>query len=453
MAEPRLAEKQNASAYSYFVAIFLSLVYTLNFLDRQIIATLAPEIQKDLHLTNTQMGNLGGLYFALFYTFWGIPLAWLADRTHRVRIVAFACTAWSAFSMACGLAQSYPMLVAARMGVGIGEAGGSPPSYSLLSDYFPSQRRGTALAIYSLGVPFGTGLGAAIGVLVVTAYGWRAAFLTVGAPGILMALLTLIFVREPKRGRYDPLPDGDAAQLSGQSLPSMIIAAIVSFLKSLGDFVSNRTLLLTGLSAGLSAFVGYAVVLWAPTILRKSLHMPPGDYALYYSLVSAITGAIGTFGSGWLADRLSAINKAWYAWLPALVYVISIPFFIAFVCAGTWQLAMIFIVFPFLFNNMYLAPALAVVQNAVAPAKRAMSSALLLFLLNLIGLGGGPSFVGYVSDHVKPMYGFNPLQIGMLALVPVTVIVIASHLAAAWSIGRDKTLALTVAGIAEPLAL
>jgi len=453
MSEPRLAEKQHASAYGYFVAIFLSLVYTLNFLDRQVIATLAPEIQKDLHLTNTQMGNLGGLYFALFYTFLGIPLAWLADRTHRVRIVAFACTAWSVFSMACGLAQTYPMLVAARMGVGVGEAGGSPPSYALLADYFPAQRRSTALAIYSLGVPFGTGLGAAIGVLVVSAYGWRAAFLTVGAPGIVMALLTLILVREPKRGRYDPLLEGDIAHASNLPLPNTIGALLVSLLTSIRDFVSNRTLLLTGLSAGLSAFVGYAVVLWAPTILRKSLHMPPGDYALYYSLVSAITGAIGTFGSGWLTDRLSVINKAWYAWLPALAYVLSIPFFIAFVCAGTWQVAMIFVVFPFLFNNMYLAPALAVVQNAVAPAKRAMSGAILLFLLNIIGLGGGPSFVGYVSDHVKASHGFTPLQIGMLALVPVTVIVIASHLAAAWSISRDRTLALTVPGIAEPLAL
>jgi len=442
MAEPQTAEKQNASFYSYFVAIFLSIVYTLNFLDRQIIATLAPEIQKDLHLTNTQMGNLGGLYFALFYTFLGIPLAWLADRTHRVRIIAFACTAWSAFSMACGLAQTYPMLVAARMGVGVGEAGGSPPSYALLADYFPAQRRSTALAIYSLGVPFGTGLGAAIGVLVVSAYGWRAAFLTVGAPGIVMALLTLILVREPKRGRYDVTADGETSHPPSPPL-----------LQSIGGFLANRTLMLTALSSGLSAFVGYGVVLWAPTLLRKSLHMPPGDYALYYSLASAITGAVGTFGSGWLTDRLAVVNKAWYAWLPALAYVISIPFFIGFVIAGTWQLAMIFVVFPFLFNNMYLAPALAVVQNAVAPAKRAMSGAILLFVLNIIGLGGGPTFVGYVSDHVKTMYGFSPLQIGMLALVPVTFIVILSHLAAAWSISRDRTLALTVTGIAEPLAL
>jgi len=383
----------------------------------------------------------------------GIPLAWLADRTHRVRIIAFACTAWSVFSMACGVATSYPMLVAARMGVGIGEAGGSPPSYALLSDYFPPHRRSTALALYSLGVPFGTGLGAAIGVLVVTAYGWRAAFLTVGAPGILMALLTLIFVREPKRGRYDPRPEGQTDLPAAQSVFSAVIGAIVSFLKSLFAFLANRTLMLTGLSAGLSAFVGYGVVLWAPTLLRKSLHMPPGDYALYYSLVSAITGAIGTFGSGWIADRLAVRNKAWYAWLPAIVFVLSIPFFIGFVVAGSWQVAMVFVAFPFLFNNMYLAPALAVVQNAVEPAKRAMSGALLLFILNLIGLGGGPTFVGYVSDHVKTMYGFSPLQIGMLALVPVTVIVVLSHLLAAWSISRDRTLALTVTGIAEPLAL
>jgi len=442
MAEPQTAEMQNASFYSYFVAIFLSLVYTLNFLDRQIIATLAPDIQKELHLTNTQMGNLGGLYFAIFYTVLGIPLAWLADRTHRVRIIAFACTAWSVFSMACGLATNYATLAAARMGVGVGEAGGSPPSYALLADYFPPQRRSTALALYSLGVPFGTGLGAAIGALVVNVYGWRAAFLTVGAPGVVLAILTLLFIREPKRGRYDPLIEGDTVH-----------AASPPLLQNIGAFFANRTLVLTALSAGLSAFVGYGLLFWAPTLLRKSLHMPAADYALDYGLVSAITGAIGTFGSGWLADRLAAINKAWYAWLPAIVYVLSIPFFIAFVVSGTWQVAMIFVAFPFLFNNMYLAPALAVVQNAVAPAKRAISGAILLFILNIIGLGCGPTFVGYVSDHVKTMYGFSPIQIGMLALAPVTVIVILSHLLAAWSISRDRTLALTVTGIAEPLAL
>ena len=452
MSEPNVAERQQASAYSYFVAIFLSLVYTLNFLDRQVIATLAPDIQKELHLTNTQMGNLGGLYFALFYTFLGIPLAWLADRTHRVRIIAFACTAWSVFSMACGLATNYASLAAARMGVGIGEAGGSPPSYALLADYFPPQRRSTALALYSLGVPFGTGLGAAIGALVANVYGWRAAFLTVGAPGVILAILTLIVVREPKRGRYDPLTLGDTAHAT-PAMPDSFVAFLINLLTSIGAFLANRTLVLTALSSGLSAFVGYALLFWAPTLLKKGLHMPAGDYALYYGLVSAITGAIGTFGSGWLADRLSAINKAWYAWLPAIVYVLSIPFFVCFVISGTWQMAMVFVAFPFLFNNMYLAPALAVVQNAVAPAKRAMSGAILLFGLNIIGLGGGPTFVGFVSDHVKATHGLSPIQIGMLALAPVTLIVIASHLAAAWSISRDRTLALTVQGMAEPLAL
>jgi MFS family permease len=446
MSEPRLAEKQHASVYSYFVAALLSIVYTFNFLDRQVIATLAPSIQHDLHLTNTELGNLQGLYFALFYTFWGIPLAWMADRGNRVRIVAFACTAWSLFSVACGLAQTYPVLVAARMGVGVGEAGGSPPSYALLADYFPPTRRSTALAIYSLGVPFGTGLGAAIGALVAHRYGWRVAFFVVGAPGILLALLTLILVREPKRGGYDVLDPIVAPIPSfGQS--------IVDFLKSIASFLSNGTLLCTGIGAGLSAFVGYGVLLWAPSLLQKNLHMPAGSYALYYGLISATTGAIGTFGSGWLADRLATLNKAWYAWLPAIVYVLSVPFFIGFVLAGTWQVAMMFVAFPYLFNNMYLAPALAVVQNAVPPARRAISGAVLLFLLNLIGLGGGPTYVGWMSDHLKPLYGLSPLQMGLMALVPIIAITVVSHLISAWAISRDTMLAKTIEGIPEPLAV
>ena len=446
MSAPTLPEKQNATVYSYFVAGLLSIVYTLNFLDRQVIATLGPSIQHDLHLTNTQLGNLGGLYFALFYTFWGIPLAWMADRGNRVRIVAFACTAWSLFSVACGLAQTYPMLVAARMGVGVGEAGGSPPSYALLADYFPPKRRSTALAIYSLGVPFGTGLGAAIGALVAHQYGWRVAFFVVGSPGVILALLTLLLVREPKRGGYDVISaDIPPAPSLGQS--------ILDFLKSIGSFLGNGTLLCTGIAAGLSAFVGYGVLLWAPSLLQKNLHMPAGDYALYYGLVSAISGAIGTFGSGWLADRLAARNKAWYAWLPAIVYVLSAPFFIGFVLAGSWQIAMIFVVLPFLFNNMYLAPALAVVQNAVPPARRAISSAVLLFLLNLIGLGGGPTYVGWVSDHVKPLYGLSPLQMGLMALVPIIAVTVVAHLISSWAISHDQTLTKTVSGIPEPLAV
>jgi predicted MFS family arabinose efflux permease len=446
MSEPGLAEKQHASAYGYFVAIFLSLVYTLNFLDRQVIATLAPAIQHDLHLSNTALGNLQGLFFALFYTVWGIPLAWLADRYNRVRIVAFACTAWSLFSIACGLAQTYPVLVAARMGVGVGEAGGSPPSYALLADYFPPTRRSTALAIYSLGVPFGTGLGAAIGALVAHQYGWRVAFFVVGAPGVLLALLTLVLVREPKRGGYDPIGSEAPARLS-------IWKSILDFLKSIGEFLSNGTLLCTGIGAGLSAFVGYGMLLWAPSLLQKNLHMPAGSYALYYGLVSATTGAIGTFGSGWLADRLATLNKAWYAWLPAIVYVLSLPFFIGFVLAGSWPVAMMFVGFPFLFNNMYLAPALAVVQNAVSPARRAISGAVLLFLLNLIGLGGGPTYVGWMSDHLKPVHGLSPLQMGLMALVPIILITVISHLISGWAIGRDTMLAKTVEGIAEPLAV
>lgn len=423
------AAERQTSIYGYFVAIFLAVVYTLNFLDRQVLSTLSPDIQRDLHLTNTQMGYLGGLYFALFYTFWGVPLAWLADRTHRVRIVSFACACWSAFSIACGLATSYPTLVAARIGVGVGEAGGSPPAYSLLADYFPPHRRSTALAIYSLGVPLGTGLGAAIGALVASRYGWRIAFFACGAPGILVALLTLILIREPRRGGFDRLAPGDTVH--PPSPP---------FLDSIASFLRNRTLLCTAIGTGLSAFVGYGLLFWAPTLLRKSLHMPAGDYALYFSLVSAIAGAIGTFASGWIADRLGRNDPAWYAYLPAIASVLGAPFFIGFVVADTWHVAMMFVAVPFLLNNMFLAPALAVVQNAVPPAKRATSSAVLLLVLNLIGLGGGPTFVGWLSDRVKPQYGYSSLQIALLALVPVMGAVLIVHLISAWSIRRDKSL-------------
>jgi MFS family permease len=416
--------------YRYVVAGMLALVYTFNFLDRQIVSILGKDISTELHLTKTQFGLLGGTAFAVFYTVCGIPVAWLCDRKSRIAIMSVACAIWSAFTAMCGAAQSFTQIIICRMGVGVGEAGGSPPSYSLISDYFPPKERGVGLALYSLGVPIGSMLGAFLGQRIASAYSWRVAFYAVGLPGILIALVMYLVVREPRRGQLDAVADGRDAH---EPAPPMF--------QAIGSFFARRTLALTAVSSGLSAFVGYAGLIWNPQFLQIVKDMPKERIGDAYAVTLGVTGIIGTFAAGWLADRLAQRDRRWFAWLPAISFLVSIPFWVGLLWAPTWQLALLFAAGPMLLNNMYLAPALAIVQNAVPPARRTVSGAVLLFVLNLVGLGVGPPYVGRIADAMDAAHGKASLAYGYAALIPVIVITIAAHLAAAGSIARDKRLA------------
>ena len=399
-------------------------------MDRQILSTLAEPIRKDLGLSDSALGALGGLAFALFYTVFGIPVAWLSDRFRRVWIMAAACGVWSLFTAGCGLATNFTQLALSRMMVGIGEAGGSAPSYSLISDLFPARERGAGLALYSLGVPLGTMLGVAMGAGVAAAYGWRVAFFVVGLPGVLLALILLLTIREPKRGGLDLVALGAEAH-----------APAPPMLRVITEFIANRTLVWTALGCGLSSFVGYAELSWNAPLLMRVKGMSLQEVSLYYSLVVGGTGVAGTLASGWLADRLGQLDRRWYAWIPAIAYALALPALAGIIWAPTWPLALLFVAGPACLNIMYLAPALAVVQNAVPPAQRAMAGAILLFVLNLIGLGGGPLFLGFISDLAKPRFGDHSLLVGYAALAPVMVITILVHMTSAGSIARDKRLA------------
>ena len=416
--------------YRYLVVFILAVVYTLNFLDRQIVAILAEPIRNDLGLSDTQLGMLGGIAFAAFYTTFGLPVAWMADRARRVWIISGACALWSFFTVMCGTATNFLQLAIYRMGVGIGEAGGSPPSYSLISDYFPPKERGVGLALYSLGVPVGSMIGAFAGGRIAEAYGWRTAFFVLGLPGLIMAVLLLILVREPKRGALDQLAEGATDH---EPAPPLF--------KSIGGFFQQRTLVLVACSSAMSAFVGYAALSWNAPFLIRVKGMTLVEVANYYSLVLGITGMIGTFAAGWLADRLSIRDRRWFAWLPAIAFVITIPFWLGLLWAPTWEIALLFIAVPALLNNVYLAPALTVVQNSVSPGRRTISGAVLLFVLNLVGLGIGPVYVGRISDWAKPQYGEASLTIGFAALIPIIVLTVLAHLAVAASIRRDVRLA------------
>lgn len=431
-AEAAPASK-TVGGYSYFVVWFLAIVYTLNFLDRQIISILGKQISAELHLTKTQFGLLGGTSFALLYTTCGIGVAYLADRLSRTWIIAMACAIWSLFTALCGTAQNFVQILFYRMGVGFGEAGGSPPSYSLISDYFPAERRGTALAIYSLGVPIGSMLGAFLGGKLALAYGWRTAFFVVGAPGIVLAILMLLLVREPKRGGLDAFVDGATEHPPAPPLLSAITG-----------FFGNRTLVLTAVSSAMSAFVGYAGLVWNPQFLEGVKGMAAADVATYYALALGVTGVIGTVVSGWLVDKLGHKDRRWFAWVPAIAFTLSIPFWFGLIWAPTWQIAMLFLLGPMLMNQAYLAPALTVAQNAVAPAQRTMTGAILLFVLNLVGLGVGPVYVGFIADKMEPAHGDQALAYGFAGVIPFVVLTVIAHLAASVSIARDKRLAVAL---------
>lgn len=382
----------------------LCFVYILNFLDRQLLSILAKPIQDELQVTDGQLGLISGLYFALFYCLIAIPVGWLADHTNRVHLLSFACALWSAATVACGLAATYPQLVMARMMVGVGEAGGVPPSYAIISDYFPSGQRGTALGLYNLGPPLGQAMGVAFGASVAVAYSWRSAFIVVGVVGIVAALVTVLAVREPKRGGLDH----SAAQATSSA----------PFWPTVRMFFARPVLLLMALACAANQFVTYASMNFTTLFLIREKGMTLSEIAVYYALLIGICMCAGIFAGGRLVDLFAARAKHVYAYVPGVALIVAVPFFLGFVWAPTWPLAMMFLILPMALNYFYLSPAVALVQEEVQPNQRVLSGALLLLVMNLVGLGFGPTYLGLMSDMFRDSYPTNSLQMAFYALTP-----------------------------------
>jgi MFS family permease len=418
---PKLADATaDSSGYRYLVAAVLCAIYTLNLLDRQMLAILAQPVKLELHLSDTQLGMLTGLLFALFYTTGGIPIGALADRYNRVRIVTIACAFWSFCSAACGLASGFTSLALARIGVGAGEAGGAAPCYSIISDYFPPKERGIGLAIYSLGVPFGTMVGAAAGGWIASHYGWRVAFFVLGGIGMLLAPLLTLIVREPERGRLDSV---ETAGLPLDARPSL--------LEAIHFFVSSPTLVLTSLSAGVTALTIYGMLSWMPSFLIREKGMALDQIATRYSLLAGVTIGIGTTLGGWAADKLGSKWPPLYALVPGFACLAILPFLFWATNAPDWQTSLLFLAGPYTLTSVYLAPALTVIQNNVPICHRSTAGAMFLFTLNLIGLGLGPLFVGAMSDHLAARMNPHPLQGALQWLAPFFVLIFLIQLAAA----------------------
>ena len=403
------------------VLLVLTFVYVINFLDRQLLGILAKPIQDSLGVTDGQLGLIGGLYFAFFYCFIAVPVGWLADRTSRVGIVALACAIWSAATIACGMARTYPQLVVARMLVGFGEAGGVPPSYAIITDSFPPGRRGMAFGIYNLGPPIGAAIGIAFGASIAAAFDWRWAFIAIGAVGIVTALLVKLLVKEPPRGGLDP---------SGE------VKAKAPFWATMGMFFRNPVLMLAALGSGATQFVTYGLGNFAVLFLMREKGMTLGDVAVWYAIVVGVGMSAGMLISGRVIDRFTRRSRRVYAIAPAISLAVALPFYIGFVWAPGWGLALALLTVAMLFNYVYLSCSVALVQEEVRPDQRVLSGALLLLVMNFIGLGLGPTWVGQASDWFAANGYAHGLQLALYTLAPFYLVAIGLFLALARRLGK-----------------
>ncbi|WGM37282.1 MFS transporter [Caulobacter sp. NIBR1757] len=404
----------------------LSSVYVLNFLDRQLVSILAKPIQDALQITDGQLGRITGFYFALFYCFIAIPVGWLADRTNRVKVLSIACGLWSAATAACGMAGGYGQLVVARMAVGVGEAGGVPPSYAIISDYFPREKRASALAIFNLGPPLGSALGVAFGASLAAAFDWRLPFYVIGGIGVVTAVVVWFLAPEPRRGAHDASPTAPPAEVATERFFSVI-----------ARFFSNPLLLLAAIASGAANFITYGLSNFATLFLMREKGMALGEVAIWYALVVAIGMGGGIFVSGRLIDRFAARSKTAYAVLPAISLLLALPFFLGFVWAPRWELALVFLMAPMFLNSFFLTATVTFVQSEVRPDQRVISGALLLLVMNFIGLGLGPTFVGMVSDLFAANGGAHALQSAFYALSPMYLIAAVLFLGLARLIRRS----------------
>ncbi len=413
-----------APARARIVLYTLCAVYVLNFLDRSLLGILAKPIEDSLHISDGQLGLIAGLYFAFFYCFIAIPIGWLADKTSRVNVLSLACVIWSGATAFCGVAARYPQLVLARMLVGVGEAGGVPPSYALITDYFPPGRRASALGIYNLGPPIGAALGIAFGASIAAAFNWRDAFLAIGAIGIVAAVAIKLLVREPPRGGLDRNPAPSA------SAPSQ-------FWETMREFFGRPALVLAALGSGATQLVTYGVGNFTTLFLMREKGMTLDQVAVYYALVVGIAMSAGMVVSGRMLDRFTRRSKAAYATLPAASLALAIPFYVGFVWTPSWHLALIFLIAPMFLNYFYLASSITLVQEEVRPDQRVMAGALLLLVMNFIGLGLGPTYVGAASDFFHAGHPAHSLQLALYTMTPFYVIAIVLFLCLARILRRE----------------
>ncbi len=372
----------------------LLIVYIFNFIDRQIVNILAEPIRLELGLSDTQIGLMTGLAFALFYTVLGLPIARFSDRptTHRPKLIAAALATWSAMTALCGMAQNFFQLLLARIGVGIGEAGCTPPAHSLIADMVEPKKRSSALAFYALGIPIGTLLGMMIGGLLADFVGWRMAFFIVGVPGVVLAIVVAWGLKEPRRH----LTEAQAASNAQQTMPLG---------RAVRSVMGSRAFVLLLVAGSAAAFLAYGKTTWTTIFFQRTHGLTPGEVGFWFGVVNGAAGIAGTFLGGWLADRYGAENRRHVLTAPAVGMALAVPLAFFAYRSENWLFALTLLFLPTLFNSLYYGPTYSAAQGLVPLRARAIAAAVLLFFQNLVGLGLGPLFFGMLSDWLRPEYG------------------------------------------------
>lgn len=404
-AEPNLVDipllDYRRSGYKAYVLGLLTIVYGFNFIDRQILVILQEPIKAELGLSDTQLGLLTGFAFAVFYVVCGIPIAKWAEHSSRRTIIALAITVWSSMTALSGLVQNYTQLLLARIGVGVGESGGSPPAHSMLSDIYPPEKRATALSIYSTGVNIGVLIGFLLGGWINEFFGWRMAFFVVGLPGVLVAILLRFTVVEPTRGMSQNMTvDGDAPGI-GQTIRFLF---------------SRLTFVHLAIACGLQAFTGYGTGTWTPSFFIRSHEMSVGEIGTWMAFVQGGSGIVGTIIGGYVADRLGALDKRWYCLVPCIAGLIAMPMMVSVYIIPHAEAALLMKIPPTVLYYTYVGASLAAAHALVGVRMRALTSAILMFVLNLIGMGLGPLAIGMLSDALEPYFGIESLRYALIIL-------------------------------------
>ena len=396
---------KSLSVRNYALGI-LVIVYTFNFIDRNILSILLQSIKTDLNLSDTSLGLLSGFAFAAFYATLGIPIAKYADRGNRRNLISISLAIWSLMTALSGLAQNFLHLLLARIGVGIGEAGCSPPAHSMISDYFPANKRSTALGIYSLGIPFGIMFGLFAGGWIDEMFGWRAAFFIVGVPGILIAIIFRFTVKEPTRGQAE-------GKVASDIQPT--IYETVSYL------LRKKSFRHLAFAASLAAFVGYGGINWLPSFFQRSYGMATSDVGWYLGLILGLPGGLGIFLGGYLSDYFGSRDVRWSLWVAAIAMGITAPLYYLVYLSPTANTSLLWLIIPIALGNFYQAATFSQTQGVVELKMRSVAAAILLFIINIIGLGFGPSAVGILSDILQSEYGKESLRYSLLIFASLKI--------------------------------
>lgn len=403
MAEnPAMAAVRPAFTNPKLMLWILMIVYVLNFLDRQILNILAEPIKGDLGLSDTQLGLLAGPAFAVFYAVLGVPIARYADnpRTNRVWLISACLAVWSGMTAICGVAQNFMQLALARVGVGVGEAGCTPAAHSLIADSVPPEKRSSAIAFFGLGIPVGSLLGLVIGGVINDQYGWRIALMLVGAPGLLLAVLLPVLLRDPRRC-------ADSAHFSAAASNNM---AALSIKDAIREAFSSKAYLYVFIAASFTAFLSYGKGLWTISFFIRSHGLSTTEAGLSMAVALGVSGIIGTWLGGKMADVFGKRDKRHILTLPAIGMAIAAPILFAGYYAEDWRVAVALLIVPTILNAAYYGPAYGCVQGLVRPEARAIAASLVVFGQNLIGLGMGPLIFGVLSDWLQPMAGAESVR-------------------------------------------